>query len=157
MSFHDLEVLTKTICNALVKKPGKLTGAEFHYLRSDFLLSQKALGKLLGCTEQAIAKSEKINKIPKAEDFLLRLLYSDDSGKSEKIGAVVDMLNLIKNDSNTKIVISEKIKNGRVNLKIKHGMINGKQLDTYLQLPGSPMRTGFIRCRSVNNLMAQRQ
>ena len=40
VSFEDLEELTKTICIALSKKPGKLTGAEFRYIRNNMLLSR---------------------------------------------------------------------------------------------------------------------
>lgn len=107
VSFHDLDGLTKAICHALVKKPGKLSGAEFRYLRSDLLLSQKSLGKLLGCTEQAVAKWEKAGRIPKAEDFLIRLIYTQKHDDDGHIGAVVEMLNTLDRVSNSKIIVSE--------------------------------------------------
>lgn len=107
VSFHDLDGLTKAICRALVKKPGRLSGAEFRYLRSDLLLSQKSVGKLLGCTEQAVAKWEKSGRIPKAGDFLIRLIYTEKHNGNEKIGAVVETLNIIDRISNSRIIISE--------------------------------------------------
>ena len=107
VSFHDLNGLTKAICRALVKKPGKLTGAEFRYLRSDLLLSQKSLGKMLGCSEQAVAKWEKAGRIPKAEDFVIRLIYTQHHDGDEEIGAAVEMLNVIDRVSNAKIIVSE--------------------------------------------------
>lgn len=107
VSFHDLNGLTKAICHALVKKPGRLSGAEFRYLRSGLLLSQKSVGKLLGCTEQAVAKWEKSGKIPKAGDFLIRMIYTEKHNGNEKIGAVVETLNIMDRVSNSRIIISE--------------------------------------------------
>src|SRR4051794_35073003 len=71
VSFQDLDGLTKAICQALIKKPSKLTGTEFRYIRSNMLMSQKSLGKLMGYTEQAIAKWEKHGKVPKSADALI--------------------------------------------------------------------------------------
>ncbi|PHV05914.1 hypothetical protein CSQ96_17725 [Janthinobacterium sp. BJB412] len=107
VSFHDLDGLVKAICLALSSKPGKLTGAEFRYIRSGLSLSQKSLGKLLGCTEQAIAKWEKSGKVPKTADFLLRMLYKNAHDGKECIGAVVEMLDTIDRISHSRIIVSE--------------------------------------------------
>jgi len=107
VSFHDLDGLIRAICLALAHKPGKLTGAEFRYLRSALLLSQKSLGNLLGCTEQAIAKWEKRGRVPKAEDFLIRLLYTQKHNGDAKVAAAVETLNAIDRVSSTKIIVSE--------------------------------------------------
>lgn len=106
VSFHDLPGVTKTICDALVRKPGKLNSAEFRYIRNAIKLSQRALGKLLGCSEQAVAKWEKQGRIPKAEDFLIRRLYAEKSGGDQEIEAVVEMLNAIDGISHSKIIVS---------------------------------------------------
>lgn len=107
VSFHDLDGLIKVICIALSQKPGKLTGAEFRYLRNGLLLSQKALGQLMGCSEQAVAKWEKQGRIPKAEDFLLRLIYKEMTEDVAETVAAVEMLKAIDRVSNSKIVVSE--------------------------------------------------
>ncbi|HEY7803935.1 MAG TPA: hypothetical protein VIC30_05820 [Orrella sp.] len=58
--FHNLDGLTRCICLALTRKPSKLTGAEFRYIRSaGMLLSQPALGKLIGIDGQSVARWEK--------------------------------------------------------------------------------------------------
>lgn len=105
--FQDLDGLTKAICQALLKKPSKLTGAEFRYIRSNMLMSQKSLAKLLGYTEQAIAKWEKSGKIPKAGDALIRLIYAGKHNGNEKISTMIATLNLIDQITNTKIIVSE--------------------------------------------------
>lgn len=92
ISFRDLDGLTGAICAALVRKPGKLSGAEFRYLRNALHLSQSALGKLLGCTEQAVAKWEKQGRVPKAEDCLIRLIYTQSCDSDKQIESVVEML-----------------------------------------------------------------
>jgi len=107
VSFHDLPGLTKTICDALVTKPGKLNSAEFRYIRNAMELSQRSLGNLLGCSEQAVAKWEKQGRIPKAEDYLIRRTYADRMGGDVKIGAAVEMLNAIDRISHSKIMMSE--------------------------------------------------
>jgi putative transcriptional regulator len=106
-SFHDLDGLINAICLALAKKPGKLTGAEFRYIRSAMLLSQKSLGHMIGYSEQAVAKWEKFGKVPKAVDFVIRMIYVNKTSGDAKISAMVDMLNILDKISNTKIVISE--------------------------------------------------
>lgn len=107
VSFYDLDGLTKAICIALTDKPGKLTGAEFRYIRSGLLLSQKSLGKLLGCTEQAVAKWEKTGKVPKTSDLIVRMLYKQAHDGNESVGATVEMLNTIDRISHARIIISE--------------------------------------------------
>lgn len=108
VAFNDLEGLTKAICDALAKKPGKLTGAEFRYLRTALLMSQKSLGKMLGCSEQAVAKWEKTGKVPKAEDYLIRVIYTQSCEGNGQLGAAVAMLNTMDRISHTKFILSEK-------------------------------------------------
>lgn len=108
VSFHDLDGLTKAICLALAKKPGKLTGAEFRYIRCNMLLSQKSLGQCMGYSEQAIAKWEKSGKIPKVVECFLRSIYLEKNNGSQKVCTMIDTINLIERISNTTIIVSEK-------------------------------------------------
>lgn len=107
VSFHDLDGLVVAICRALCKKPGKLTGAEFRYIRAALLLSQKSLGKLFGYTEQAVAKWEKYGKVPKVVDAALRMIFIERHDGNKKVTAAVDMLNAIDRITNTKIIVTE--------------------------------------------------
>ena len=74
VSFHDGDGLTEAICIALTQKAGVLTGIEFRYIRSaGMLLSQPALGKIMGIDGQSIARWEKTGKVPRWADKLIRL------------------------------------------------------------------------------------
>ncbi len=108
VSFEDIDGLTKTICTALAQKHGKLTGAEFRYLRLHMLMSQKALGQLLGYTEQAVAKWEKTGKIPKAIDLIVRKIFIEKIAGNVKISSTIDTLNLIERAASNRIILSEK-------------------------------------------------
>lgn len=107
VSFQDADGLIKAICLALIDKPSKLTGAEFRYLRSAMMLSQKSLAQSLGYTEQAVAKWEKSGKIPKAIEYFLRSMYLAKNNGNKKICSIIDMMNLIDRVSTTRIIISE--------------------------------------------------
>jgi len=107
VSFHDLDGLVIAICRALCHRPGKLSGAEFRYIRTALLLSQKALGKLFGYTEQAVAKWEKFGKVPKIADAALRLVFIERHDGHKNATAMVDLLNATDRIANARIVISE--------------------------------------------------
>ncbi|MCY0913413.1 transcriptional regulator [Massilia antarctica] len=106
VSYPDLDGLIRTVCLALAHKPGKLAGAEFRYLRNALLLSQKSLGNLLGCTEQSVAKWEKQGRIPKAEDFLIRLIYTQKHDGMDNVAIAVDALKAIDHVGNSRIIVS---------------------------------------------------
>jgi hypothetical protein len=56
---------------ALTRQASLLTGAEFRYIRSaGKLLSQPALGKLMGIDGQSVARWEKTSKVPRWADNL---------------------------------------------------------------------------------------
>lgn len=107
VSFHDLDGLVVAICNALVKKQGRLSGAEFRYIRTALSLSQKSLGQAVGYTEQAVAKWEKTGKVPKAIDLMLRMLFVRKHSGDKNVSALLDMLNMLDRISHAKIIVSE--------------------------------------------------
>ena len=108
VSFHNLDGLTTSICIALTKKAGVLTGSEFRYIRSaGMLLSQPAVGKLMGIDGQSVARWEKTGKVPKWADKLVRLLYLAQAQGNEPISAAVDRVKTVERLIKQKIVVKE--------------------------------------------------
>ena len=107
VAIEDVPGLTRAICAALTKKPGRLTGAEFRYLRLHLRLSQKALGQLFGNTEQAVAIWEKKGKILLLADKHLRLIWVEHNNGNEAIKRVMDRLNIVERVTQSRIVLRE--------------------------------------------------
>ena len=108
VSFHNLDGLTKSICMALTNKASLLTGAEFRYIRSaGMLLSQPALGKLMGIDGQSVARWEKTSKVPRWADKLVRLLYTAQAEGNEPIANAVERIKIVERLVKQKIVIKE--------------------------------------------------
>jgi len=107
VSYGDLDGLTRTICAALVKKVGRLTGVEFRYLRLHLRLSQKALARLLGNTEQSVANWEKKGRVPLWADKHLRILWQAARDGDETVKRVVARLNEVERLVHQRIVVEE--------------------------------------------------
>lgn len=108
IAFHDLDGLTRCICSALTQKASKLTGAEFRYIRSaGMLLSQPALGKLLGIDGQSVARWEKSSKVPVWADKLLRLMYTAHAEGHEPIAKAVERIKTVERLVKQKIVVAQ--------------------------------------------------
>jgi DNA-binding transcriptional regulator YiaG len=93
VAFQDIDGLTKAICMAFIRKKSKLTGVEFRYLRSAMLMSQAAIGKALGRTEQAVAIWEKSGKVPKFADTLMRVIYAAHADGNERVKNIIHAIN----------------------------------------------------------------
>ena len=94
VSVHDLEGLHRTITYSLVNKSEHLSGREFRFLRLEMDLSQAALGKLFGVSDQAIAKWEKEqSSIPTPAELLIRA-YAEDKivNGSGKVAELIEKL-----------------------------------------------------------------
>ncbi|KAF0165407.1 MAG: hypothetical protein FD157_1394 [Rhodocyclaceae bacterium] len=108
VSFDDVEGLTRAVCLALARKPGKLTGAEFRYIRQSGLsMSQPSLGKVLGADAQSIARWEKSGKVPKWANRMIRLVYEAHADGDVAIRRVVDRINDIDRLVNRRIVLEQ--------------------------------------------------
>jgi len=121
VSFHDLDGLVLAICHALINKPGKLTGAEFRYVRNALLLSQKSLGQAVGYTEQAVAKWEKSGKVPKAIDLMLRLLFARKHSGDKTVSSLLDMLNTLDRIGHARIIVSESSSKWKSEIELDEG------------------------------------
>lgn len=92
VAIHDLEGLHRAIGETLAKKAW-LTGAEVRFLRKEMDMSQRALGALLGNTDQAIAKWEKFGNVPKTADRMIRLIYLEHIGGNVPIRQTIERIN----------------------------------------------------------------
>ena len=93
VSIRDLDGLHCAIGTHLVGLKRELTGREFRFLRIELDMSQKRLGGLLKKTDQAVAKWEKGNKVPREVDIILRNLYMESIGKNPRVQDLLDQIN----------------------------------------------------------------
>lgn len=107
VSIHDLDGLIRAVCLAMVKKPHKLTGKEFRYLRQNLLLSQGSVASLFGCTEQTVSLWERHGKVPLWADKLLRMIYIARVQGDTTVKEAIDRLNFVDRVVNEKIVFHE--------------------------------------------------
>jgi DNA-binding transcriptional regulator YiaG len=93
---------------ALTRKASLLTGAEFRYIRSaGMLLSQPALGKLMGIDGQSVARWEKTSKVRRWADKLVRLLYTAQAEGNEPIAKAVERIKTVERLVKQKIIVKE--------------------------------------------------
>jgi len=107
VAIENVEGLTRTICRALANKPGRLTGAEFRYLRLHLSLSQKSLARMLGNTEQAVALWEKRGRIPLWADKQLRLLSIAHDDGNVPIRRALERLEVVDRIVSSRLVVEE--------------------------------------------------
>jgi transcriptional regulator with XRE-family HTH domain len=113
VAYRDLECLTQTICKALVHQTGRLQGAEFRYLRLRLRLSQKALAKLLGNSEQSAVNWKKSGRVLLWPDKHIRILWQAAQQGDETVKQVVRRLNDVARLLNQRIVVEETAKGWR--------------------------------------------
>jgi putative transcriptional regulator len=83
---QDLDGLHQAIGRILATEKKRLNGKEVRFLRTEMLLSQSVLARLLQVDEQTVARWEKDrSKISGPADATLRLLYLEHIGGNEKI------------------------------------------------------------------------
>lgn len=83
VSISDANELHKLLAEQLLKKPARLTGKEFRFLRVQLGLSQSAVAKAQGVTEQNVSLWERHGKVPKANDQLMRVMYMLHEAKDQ--------------------------------------------------------------------------
>jgi DNA-binding transcriptional regulator YiaG len=73
---HDIDGLHRAIGRELASQPHRLTGKEFRFLRSELLLSQAGLAKLLGVKELTIGRWEREeSEIPAIAEAAVRAMF----------------------------------------------------------------------------------
>lgn len=108
VSIHDADGLAAAICSALTSKAAPLTGAELRYIRTaGMLLSQPALGKLMGADGQSVARWEKTSRVPRWADKLVRLLYVAHAEGNVPIRRAVERIQTVERLTKQRIVVEE--------------------------------------------------
>jgi DNA-binding transcriptional regulator YiaG len=99
VTFHDIDGLHRTIGIALVGKRARLTGKEFRFLRSELLLSQASLAKIIGVRELTVGRWEKgRSEIPLSADAIVRQLFAESIGKNGSIKELLERIGGMEND-----------------------------------------------------------
>lgn len=113
VAFEDVEGLTRVVCLAVARKPGKLTGVEFRYLRQAGLsMSQPSLGKIMGADVQSIARWEKTGKVPKWANRMIRLVFEAHADGNTAIRRVVARINDVDRLVHQRVVLTQSGKRG---------------------------------------------
>jgi putative transcriptional regulator len=81
---QDVDGLQRTIGFALARLRHRLTGAEFRFLRSELLLSQANLAKILGVKELTVGRWERgESEIPLSAEAVVRTMFLESNGQQE--------------------------------------------------------------------------
>jgi DNA-binding transcriptional regulator YiaG len=90
ISIHNLEGLHKAIASALASQVGEMDGQTFRFLRKYIDMGQRAIGGILGATENTVSNWERGQcKVPGASAELLRGVVREHvSGNASLIHAV---------------------------------------------------------------------
>lgn len=94
VSIEDIDGLHRAIGRWLVNIPKPLSGKEFRFLRHELDLSQKKLGRLMGMSEQSIARWEKKTNRPidPIADRLIRIIYIEFVDKNGPVRELIEKL-----------------------------------------------------------------
>lgn len=106
VSIHDVDGLHRAIARALADKP-RLTGAEIRFLRKAMGMSQRALGEVLGVTDQAVALWERKGRLPRTADRLLRLIFVEHDRGTPPIVDFIQQLNELDQKDHEQIIAEE--------------------------------------------------
>jgi DNA-binding transcriptional regulator YiaG len=89
VSVKDVDGLHKLIAETLIDKPGRLTGKEFRFLRTQLDLSQEALGVHMDFSENAVSLWERKDAVPAACDQWVRMsVLAKFQGNTKLVDAI---------------------------------------------------------------------
>ena len=84
VAIHDIDGLQRAIGLALVGQRHRLTGEEFRFIRSELLLSQAALAKVLRVKELTIGRWERgKSEIPVSAEAVVRMMFLESLGEKK--------------------------------------------------------------------------
>jgi DNA-binding transcriptional regulator YiaG len=103
VSVRDMTGLHRAIGLHLAnRKAGRLTGAEFRFLRKELDVSQTRLAEIMGFNVQSVALWEKKGP-PKWADRMLRAIYREHAEGNAAIVAMVDRLKALDADEPSRL------------------------------------------------------
>jgi DNA-binding transcriptional regulator YiaG len=90
---HDIDGLQRAIGHALANARRRLTGAEFRFLRSELLLSQGSLGKMLDVKELTVGRWERgETEIPLLAEVAVRKMFLESVGQTGHFKKLLERL-----------------------------------------------------------------
>ncbi|WP_277207054.1 helix-turn-helix domain-containing protein [Vibrio misgurnus] len=93
VSFDDFEGIHQAIAMAICEQSVWLSKEQFKFLRKELNLSQSALGALLFCDRQTVARWEKGDTpISRAQDVLLRAIYTESINRESHVALMLEAL-----------------------------------------------------------------
>ena len=104
VAIMDADGLHKLLAEDLIGKSARLTGKEFRFLRVALKLSQAAVAKMQGVSEQNISLWERHGKVPKANDNLMRFLYMAHASKNHSLREVCERITTVERLVHQRIV-----------------------------------------------------
>lgn len=107
VSIVDADGLDRAIALCLTKKPGRLTGKEFRFLRSLLGLAQHNLADMVGVTEQSVSLWERTGKVPKQGDAAMRLIVLEKFNGDGSWSKMIERINTVDRLVNQQIVFRE--------------------------------------------------
>lgn len=94
VTIHNIEGLHRAIGLSIVEYvPAPMSGEAFRFLRLELDLSQRALGEILGKSEQTVSLWERRRKtVPRDDDILIRAMYRSALEGSTRLGELIERL-----------------------------------------------------------------
>ncbi|MCL2636153.1 MAG: transcriptional regulator, partial [Betaproteobacteria bacterium] len=106
VSIADIEGLHKVIGRSLAHK-GHLTGSEFRFLRKEMDFSQKRIATLVGKTEEAVSKWERLGRVPNSATRMLQAIYLEAIDGDIKFRKLVEELAELDRAQQEKLVFED--------------------------------------------------
>ncbi|HXW24606.1 MAG TPA: helix-turn-helix domain-containing protein [Xanthobacteraceae bacterium] len=116
---HDIDGLQHAIGLWLVREPRRLSPKEFRFLRSELLLSQARLAKILGVKELTVGRWERgESEIPLSSEAIVRAMFLESLGEKGELKGLLEEIadledeiahyRLIARENKGRWVVSEK-------------------------------------------------
>lgn len=107
VSIEGVDELHSVLALRLADKKGRLTGKELRFLRCLLDLSQPALGRMIGVTDQSVSLWERTGKVPKAADAYVRMLVLGKLDGKATISTLLERVTVADRIVNEAIVAKE--------------------------------------------------